>query len=371
MPQTRQPFAFRRFPWVLRLVAGGLAFACIGALSSCGSTTASLPREAQASSGSRVGQLEQLRGVNLAGADFGNDNLPGEFGVDYIYPTVEEIDVFLDSGMSTFRLPFLWERLQPTALDPFDDEIARIDAFVEQATGSGATVILDPHNYARYYGQVIGTEELDVEVFVDLWSRLASRYRENSLVVFGLMNEPYDLETELWLQDANAAIMAIRDAGANNLILVPGNDYSGAHAWDADWYGTPNSQVMLGVVDPGDNYAYEVHQYLDVDSSGTSPECVDPRIGSERLTEFSNWLRDHDAQAFLGEFASGDNSTCLEALDDMLGHIDDNSDVWLGWTYWAAGPWWGDDMFEIESNDGLPTDPQMDVLQSHLGGSDS
>ena len=160
------------------------------------------------------------------------------------------------------------------------------------------------------------------------------------------------------------------ETGASNLVLVPGNAYTGAHSWNDDWYGTPNAQVMTGVIDPGNNMVYEVHQYLDQDSSGTSRECVSSTVGSERLVEFTDWLHDNDARAFLGEFAAGDNSTCLSALDDMLGYMDDNTDVWLGWSYWAAGPWWGDDMYEIESNDGLPVDPQIGVLQDHLEGLD-
>src|SRR4029450_11445073 len=37
-----------------------------------------------------------------------------------------------------------------------------------------------------------------------------------------------------------------------------------------------------------------------------------------------------------------------EALNDMLGYIGANADVWLGWTWWAGGPWWGEDMFTLE-----------------------
>jgi endoglucanase len=50
--------------------------------------------------------------VNLAGADFGEGNLPGTFDVDYTYPTFEEVDYFVGKGMNVFRIPFRWERLQ-------------------------------------------------------------------------------------------------------------------------------------------------------------------------------------------------------------------------------------------------------------------
>src|SRR5262249_28309416 len=124
-------------------------------------------------------------------------------------------------------------------------------------------------------------------------------------------------------------------------------------------------QVMLGVVDPAGNYAYEVHQYLDVDGSGTSPTCVSNTIGVERLTAFTQWLRDHGRRAFLGELAGGDNVTCRDAVGAMLDHIDANRDRWIGWSWWAAGPWWGNYFFTLEPSG--PVDaPQLQWLLPHL-----
>ena len=308
-----------------------------------------------------------LRGVNLAGAEFGPGSLPGVFGADYTYPTASEVDWFMGKGMNVFRLPFLWERLQPTAEGPFDpQELARLRAFVDDAIGKGAHVVLDPHNYARYYDEVIGGGgNAPATVFADLWARLAAEFKDEDRVIFGLMNEPHDMPTELWLDDANAALAAIRAAGANNLVLVPGNAYTGAHSWNEGWYGTPNGQVMGGVVDPGDHFAYELHQYLDADSSGTSQSCVSATVGSERLVAVTDWLRQQGAQGFLGEFGGSADPTCLAALDDILVYLEANDDVWLGWTYWAAGPWWGEYMFSLEPSGGMDR-PQMEPLSKHL-----
>ena len=81
--------------------------------------------------------------------------------------------------------------------------------------------------------------------------------------------------------------------GAHNMILVPGNGFTGAHSWFDDWYGEPNASAMTRIVDPIRNVAFEVHQYLDGNSSGQSPAIVSPTIGSERLAEFTGWLRAH------------------------------------------------------------------------------
>lgn len=314
-----------------------------------------------------VSRTIQLRGVNLAGADFGEDNIPGTFGVDYTYPTNEEIDYYTAKGMTVFRLPFRWERLQREAFGEFDEaELGRIWSVVEHSRFRGATVILDPHNYARYYEDVIGESELPVEAFQDFWSRLSTEFANDDKVIFGIMNEPAEMATELWLDDANAAIDAIRSTGADNLLLIPGNGYTGAHSWNFDDYGTPNGEVMGEILDPADNYAYELHQYLDEDSSGTSPNCVSSTVGSERLVEVTQWLSDRHERGFLGEFNGSADDTCLAGLDDMLSYMDQHSDVWMGWTYWAGGPWWGDeDLYSIEPVEGEDR-PQMDVLERFL-----
>ena len=56
----------------------------------------------------------QYAGVNLSGAEFGQTSLPGTFGSDYTYPTSAEVDYYKSTGMNFIRLPFRWERLQPT-----------------------------------------------------------------------------------------------------------------------------------------------------------------------------------------------------------------------------------------------------------------
>jgi endoglucanase len=315
-------------------------------------------------SNSAICQVE-FAGVNLAGAEFGESNLPGNYNQHYTYPTKAEIDYFTGKGMNIFRLPFRWERLQHSAYANLNStELSRIKSFVEYASSKEASIILDPHNYARYYGKIIGSVDVPADAFADFWKKLAMQFKDNPRVIFGLMNEPHTMATELWLTGANAAIAAIRSTGATNLILVPGNGWSGAHSWTQNWYGTPNGTVMLNVVDSLDNYAYDVHQYLDSNSSGTSSTCVSVNTGADRLKTFTGWLRTHGKRGFLGEFGVGANETCMEALDKMLNYIDDNKDVWLGWTWWAAGPWWGEYMFTVEPKNGQDR-PQMAILEKY------
>lgn len=64
-------------------------------------------------SGSARASLQYF-GVNLAGAEFGENNLPGTFGTDYSYPGTSDVLDFVSRGFNTLRVPFRWERLQTT-----------------------------------------------------------------------------------------------------------------------------------------------------------------------------------------------------------------------------------------------------------------
>jgi endoglucanase len=343
--------------------------------------------EVGAQEGALLSGALPYRGVNLAGAEFavdpsGNGALPGTFGTSYIYPDpayasgYNSASYFVSKGMTTFRLPFRWERLQPTRNAAFNAaEQTRLTTTTNNLLAKGAAVVLDPHNYARYGTALIGSASVPNADFADFWGRLATLYKSNPRVVFGLMNEPHDMSTEQWVGAANAAIAAIRATGATNLIIVPGNGWDGAHSWSQNWYGTANSTVMLQIKDPGNNYAYEVHQYLDDNSSGSSPNCTSATAGSERLAGFTNWLKANGKRGFLGEFNGGRSATCLAALDDMFKHMEANSSVWLGWTFWAAGPWWGNDVIEPNNsfNNGKD-DVRTTLMLPHLawnGGSGS
>lgn len=306
------------------------------------------------------------RGASLASAEFKPSALPGTYNTDYVYPTVASVTYFKNKGMNTVRLPFLWERLQPTLNQGFDGaEMGRLANFVGQVTSTGVTVILDPHNYARYRGNLIGSSAVPNAAFADFWTRLATQFKDNDKVVFGLMNEPHTMSTEQWVSAANAGIAAIRATGAKQVITVPGNAWTGAHSWSQDFYGTPNATAFKNIVDPGKNMVVEVHQYLDSDSSGTVETCTSGTIGAERLAAFTSWARTNGYRAFLGEFGGAPNATCHQAIDGMLSHLENNSDVWVGWTWWAAGPWWGNYPYSIEPS-GTTDKPQMTVLSQHL-----
>ena len=308
----------------------------------------------------------QYTGVNIAGGDFAVETMPGTYGLDYAYPDTDTIAYFAAKGMNIIRVPVRWERIQHQLNGDLDDqEMGRLDAVVAFAGSKGMRVILDVHNYATYNGAVIGTRGLPTAALGQLWRRIAERYKDNDTVIFGLMNEPNDLRTETWLQAANSAIAEIRRTGAKNFILVPGNGWSSARSWVDGNYGAPNGEVMLKVEDPANNFAYEVHQYFNSDFTGTSADCQSADIGISTLTPVTEWAQQHHQRLFLGELGVGAGRTCLDALDRVMHFMNENNDVWLGWTYWAGGALWPNDYFtSIQPLDGKDR-PQMAVLEKY------
>ena len=337
----------------------------------------------------------QYAGVNLSGAEFGDviasgGALPGTYGSQYIYPNNTEVNYYQSKGMNIIRLPFRWERLQRTNNAAFNSaESNRLVSFVSYASGQGMHVILDPHNFQRYWPDistfttmqsgtvgVIGNSVVPNSAFSNFWYQVAniSSFKNNPNVIFGLMNEPNALQQTQMIAAENAAIAGIRAAGASNLIFVPGNRWTGAWTWSqSDGYGTANSNAMLNLVDPANNYVVEVHQYLDTDGSGSNDGIVSTDIGWERLTNFTAWARAYNVKAFLGEYAVPGNTLGSApnggtALTNMLSYISTNADVWLGWTYWGGGPWWGSSpTFPIEPSNigtsGQQDQPTMSIIK--------
>lgn len=302
------------------------------------------------------------RGINLAGAEFGQVGQAYEKG--YIYPSAKTVEYFRAKGFKIVRLPFLWERLQPRLYGRFDaNEVKRLRETVKIIRAAGMEVVLDPHNYARYQGHIIGSDQVPQSAFSDFWRRLAAMFASRQGIMFGLMNEPYEISAEDWLSAANGAISSIRQTGADNLILVPGTSWTGAHSWTGGDYGTPNADVMTGVADPANNYAFEVHQYLDTDFSGKNEECSRAVDAVKAINSMGDWLAGKGRRGFLGEFAVSTLPQCQSALTEVIAAVESRPDVWLGWTYWAAGDWWdASEPLNIQ-----PTDkgdrPQMQTLQ--------
>jgi endoglucanase len=321
------------------------------------------PAHVGAPAGSPTGSPDHMMlGINLSGGEFGSG--AGTYGVDYTYPTDQEIDYYASKGLDVIRLPFLAERVQADANGPLNsDDISRIDHVVQYAGSKGMNVVLDMHDYGYIHGQEIGASDGATSAFADRWGTLAGHFADQSNVIFGLMNEPHDQSAGQWIGAANAAIDSIRNAGAKQEVLVPGSYWDGAWTWTS----SDNSSVVGGgVKDPANNFAFEVHQYLDSDGSGSHQDVVSATVGTERLQAATQWAESTGNKLFLGEFGVASDNTSLTAMDSMLTYMQQHADAWQGATYWAGGPWWGNYMYSAEPANGQDK-PQLTVLTQHLG----
>ncbi len=255
---------------------------------------------------------------------------------------------------------------------------------IDYITERGGYTIIDPHNYMRYNnasaqpnsGSVIGNTSdpnaATTAQFLSFWTELAGRLRYNPNVIFGINNEPHNMSTQLIFQNDQAAINGIRSTGAGQLILVPGNGYTNAEIWtNSSGNGlipgsTPNSQVLGAIQDPFDNFAFDMHLYLDYDFSGTHNSCVSAEFGPENLVLVTQWLAENNFTAFLSEFGGGSNEVCFEALNNTIAWLEDH-EQFIGWSYWAAGPLWGEYFLSVEPEEGPEFNTTWPmVLQPHV-----
>jgi endoglucanase len=169
------------------------------------------------------------------------------------------------------------------------------------------------------------------------------------------------MDQQLVVDLNQAAINAIRATGATSqYIFVEGNSWTGAWTW------VDINTSMGQLTDPEDRIVYEMHQYLDEDGSGTHDTCVSTTIGAERVAAATQWLRENNKVGILGEFAGAPNEVCEAAVSGLLDYLTENSDVWQGALWWAAGPWWAQYMFSIEPPSGPALDTYLPILQAHI-----
>jgi endoglucanase len=249
-------------------------------------------------------------------------------------------------------------------------EIGYMKQTVDYLYSKGMRVILDPHSYGYIYDNRTGTQrEIGVDqegtnMFADFWSRMATMYKDYPNVVFGLMNEPHNQTAAQWYSGAVPAIKAIRATGATQLILIPGTSWTGAWSWNM----SGNAAVWAGFNgDPLNNFAFEMHQYLD-DTSGKHNTCM--ANSSHRLEVATAWLIANKFRGFLAEFGFTADPSCAHEGPALMDHLSANPDVWMGWTYWCAGLWYPSDYFflldPLSFAPPIVDRPQMPILLAHL-----
>jgi endoglucanase len=156
------------------------------------------------------------------------------------------IDTLVGKGLNAFRkyhcilktsgannytgVPVMMERIIPTSMTGVVNSTytTPMTTYVNYITSKGAYAILDPHNFARYYGKVID----DYAGFKAFWQTTAAIFKSNDKVVFDCNNEPHDMGSASTAKLMQACIDGVRAAGATTqYIFVEGTSYTGAWTW--------------------------------------------------------------------------------------------------------------------------------------------
>jgi hypothetical protein len=231
---------------------------------------------------------EYKRGVNLpsgysnyGAGGFSNEN-PGVYGTDYYYSGQESLNYLATRGVKLIRFTFRWERLQRVLGGPLDAvELQRIRDFVGRAASAGLEVILDAHNFGRYFlysaaeGGILecrigalygGTVYVTREHLEDLWAQLSAEFQHDPTVIaYDIMNEPIDLpavggkEPQVFWEEISQGVLntirAQEGDGPHKLVMIPGYQTSAVRDWIT-------YHPRKWISDSANNYRYEAHHYF-------------------------------------------------------------------------------------------------------------
>jgi len=314
-------------------------------------------------------------GVNLAGGEFGTPGARGTLNTDYLYFADTAVyNYFSQKGLKLMRIPFTWERVQAQAMGPLSTpDINGLKSMLDAASASNTKVILDLHNFARYYNTPMTTA--DAPKLADVWTKLATQYKNHpALYGYELMNEPHDLPegAASWGAIAQSATNAIRQVDSTHYVIVPGYSWQNARFW-------VENNPTFPLNDPANKTLYAAHLYFDSDYSGSYVKTYDAdgaytNIGVDRVQPFLDWLQQKNVTGIMTEYGlPGSDTRWLSVLDNFENHIYQNDRI-VGGAYWAAGPWWGNyplSLHPIGQYPNFSDQPQMAITQKYPSTSGS
>lgn len=298
-----------------------------------------------------------LRGVNLVPLPSGWHN----GAVEMRFPSVAQIDYYKGVGMNAIRMSITWEMMQPTLYGELNPRyVSHALEFLDLANAAGMKVVIDLHNYGRYRNKLVGTEDVPVEAFKDIWARLVRAFAKHPAVyAYGLMNEPHDT-LGLWHKTAQYGVDGVRSFDKLHLIYVGGDGWSNSQRW-------PVLNPTPFVTDPSNRIVYEAHIYFDDDFSGRyktpigSADLVER--AAQRLQPFLTWLATHKQRGVIGEVGVPMNdSRWLLALQKFLAMSDASC---LDWFMWAGGGWRETYELSLEPIQGKDR-PQIEMIRAWL-----
>lgn len=242
-------------------VGNGAAPAVVAAASGVAEPTTFNPPPALRAVGNRLqsadGKVAWLQGVNVPSLDWMPEG-------DHIFRSVQ---VALDDWKcSLIRLPIndeYWYGRGPRQADGGGAYRALVDSIVQAVARRGKYVDLDLHDY-----------KAPKPAQLAFWKAVATLYKNNPAVFFGLLNEPHDVSWDVWQKGGTVeetprkgdtpavtyespglqkVVDTIRGTGAQNVVIVGGNDW----AYDLSGVLTGHALDDRG----GQGIMYDTHIY--------------------------------------------------------------------------------------------------------------
>lgn len=211
--------------------------------------------------------------------------------------------------LNMFRLPISWQFLVNNQVGATLDStnLGKYDQLVQACLKTGAYCMIDIHNFARFNNAIIGQGGPTDDQFVSLWTQLATKYATQEKMVFELMNEPHDLDINVWAATCQKAVTAIRNAGASSqMILLAGTNFDSA----ATLVSSGSTAALMNVTNPDgttSNLLLDIHKYLDEDNSGTHTTCTTNNI--DAFTTVAQFLRQAGRKGLISETGASSDAS--------------------------------------------------------------
>lgn len=348
-------------------------------------------------------QRNGLNHVSMNMGDFNRVSGPVR-GTNYPIYSDALLNWYQAKNVKSARLMFTWEAVQAALGGPvpataagagYANYWADLTDVLTRLLARGIYVTLAMWQFNTASGDtdiVYDDAAFSAASFADFWSKFATAINgvtgADQRVAFDLINEPHthaesgnragDIGISLtnWFACAQAAITAIRTAGATNTIFVPGMAYTAASSFTTNG----SSTAWLTLNDPQNNIAVSVHCYSGLGSSN-------PTVLRNACAAVVTWARTNDIKVAIGEIAidAGANgrpvhcSTFAAAQAqwaDWQSFCSANDDVLVGWNWWgnSAPGWWnqGDSCdsdgfhWALTLDNGATQTVYMDLIQASL-----
>ena len=159
----------------------------------------------------------------------------------------------------------------------------------------------------------------DLTNLISFWTNMADTYKNNPYVWFNIVNEPTTASdsSSVWYNDVIGSIQAIRNAGANNIIVLDGGNYgqdtilicpsSGTTGSPYNWSSSvtaaedPTLESTYGNIVP----SVHVYQYWgggnnNPGPTGESPQCTQSELNA-RLEAYVSYIHSLGLPLIMGE----------------------------------------------------------------------